>query len=122
MRTIVARPPAASVRLDAALRFGAALTVNTAEASLAGAVREATGGAGVGRRVGMCRPPASVRGSEPSVRWAATRRSPLRARIDFPIDQIFYKQLTLSGSICYTARTWEHMMRIYQQGRIRLTT
>ena len=40
--------------------------------------------------------------------------------IDFPIDQIFYKQLTLAGSICYTARTWEHMMRIYAQGRIRL--
>jgi len=40
--------------------------------------------------------------------------------IQFPIDNIFYKQLTLSGSICYTARTWERMMKIFAQGRVRL--
>ena len=41
--------------------------------------------------------------------------------IQFPIDQIFYKQLTMSGSICYTTRTWDHMMQIFAEGRIRLT-
>lgn len=40
--------------------------------------------------------------------------------IRFPIDQIFYKQLKLSGSICYTARTWARMMKIYAQGRVRI--
>ena len=40
--------------------------------------------------------------------------------IKFPIDQIFYKQLTLSGSICYTAGTWARMMKIYAQGRVRI--
>jgi L-iditol 2-dehydrogenase len=40
--------------------------------------------------------------------------------IQFPIDQIFYKQLTINGSVCYTARTWERMMKIYAEGRIRL--
>jgi L-iditol 2-dehydrogenase len=40
--------------------------------------------------------------------------------IQFPIDLIFYKQLTMSGSVCYTARTWERMMTIYAEGRIRL--
>ena len=40
--------------------------------------------------------------------------------IQFPIDQIFYKQLTMSGSVCYTARTWDRMMNIYKQGRVRL--
>jgi L-iditol 2-dehydrogenase len=40
--------------------------------------------------------------------------------IDFPIDQVFYKQLTVRGSITYTASTWERMMRIYAEGRVRL--
>ncbi len=40
--------------------------------------------------------------------------------IHFPIDLIFYKQLTMSGSVCYTTRTWERMMRIYAEGRVRL--
>jgi L-iditol 2-dehydrogenase len=26
----------------------------------------------------------------------------------------------MRGSICYTARTWDRMMKIYAQGRIRL--
>jgi L-iditol 2-dehydrogenase len=26
----------------------------------------------------------------------------------------------MSGSICYTAQTWERMMKIYAEGRIRL--
>jgi L-iditol 2-dehydrogenase len=43
-----------------------------------------------------------------------------RQDIQFPIDQIFYKQLTVSGSICYTAQTWERMMRIFAEGRVRL--
>ena len=38
----------------------------------------------------------------------------------FPIDLIFYKQLTMSGSVCYTAKTWERMMKIYAEGRVRL--
>ena len=41
--------------------------------------------------------------------------------IQFPIDQIFYKQLTMSGSVCYTTQTWERMMRIYGEGRVRLS-
>jgi L-iditol 2-dehydrogenase len=40
--------------------------------------------------------------------------------IEFPIDLIFYKQLRLQGSITYTANTWDRMMKIYAQGRVRL--
>ena len=40
--------------------------------------------------------------------------------ITFPIDQIFYKQLKLAGSICYTAQTWNRMVKIYAQGRVRI--
>jgi L-iditol 2-dehydrogenase len=27
----------------------------------------------------------------------------------------------MSGSVCYTAQTWERMMRIYGEGRVRLS-
>ncbi len=40
--------------------------------------------------------------------------------IQVPFDQILYKQLTVRGSITYTARTWERMMQIYAQGAVRL--
>jgi L-iditol 2-dehydrogenase len=33
---------------------------------------------------------------------------------------VFYKQMTIRGSICYTTATWDHMMRIYEQRGIRL--
>ena len=38
--------------------------------------------------------------------------------IQFPIDMIFYKQLTMRGSITYTANTWRRMMEIYATGKI----
>ena len=40
--------------------------------------------------------------------------------IVFPMDQIFYKQLTIAGSVCYTAATWQRMIDIYAQGNVRL--
>ena len=40
--------------------------------------------------------------------------------VEFPIDALFYKQLTMRGSITYTSNSWDRMMKIYAQGRIRL--
>ena len=40
--------------------------------------------------------------------------------IQFPIDQIFHKQLHVTGSVCYTVGTWQRMMNIFAQGKIRL--
>ena len=66
--------------------------------------------------------PSSVRGCLESLRPMGryTQVAICGQDIQFPIDQIFYKQLTMSGSVCYTARTWERMMRIYAEGRVRL--
>jgi L-iditol 2-dehydrogenase len=33
--------------------------------------------------------------------------------IDFEIDRIFYKQLTIAGSVCYTANTWARMFELF---------
>lgn len=40
--------------------------------------------------------------------------------IQFPIDAVIYKQLLVAGSLCYTARTWDRMMKIFAQGKVRL--
>jgi L-iditol 2-dehydrogenase len=98
------------------------LTVDTTERDLADAIREATGGAGVDVALECAGHPASVRGCLDALRPMGryTQVAICGCEIQFPIDRIFYKQLTVSGSICYTARTWERMMHIYEQGRIRL--
>ena len=40
--------------------------------------------------------------------------------IQFPMDQVFYKQLTVRGSVTYTAATWTRMMNIFAQGTVDL--
>jgi L-iditol 2-dehydrogenase len=122
IRTIVAGAANDEVRLAAARQLGADLTVNTGEQDLAEVVREATGGHGVDVALECAGHPASVRGCLDSLRPMGryTQVAICGREIQFPIDRIFYKQLTLCGSICYTARTWERMMQIYQGGRIRL--
>ena len=122
VRTIVAGAAGDELRLAAARDFGAALTVNTAERDLADAIRDATGGEGVDIALECAGHPVSVRGCLDALRPLGryTQVAICGREIQFPIDRIFYKQLTISGSICYTARTWERMMRIYEQGHIRL--
>jgi len=38
--------------------------------------------------------------------------------IPFPLDRVFYKQLTIAGTVCYTAKTWARMFEIFAQRRI----
>ncbi|MBS1858931.1 MAG: alcohol dehydrogenase catalytic domain-containing protein [Acidobacteria bacterium] len=122
VRTIVAGAAGDDLRLAAASRFGASLTINTAEEDLVQAVHELTGGAGVDVALECAGHPASVRGCLDSLRPMGryTQVAICGREIQFPIDRIFYKQLTVRGSICYTARTWERMIEIYRQGRVRL--
>jgi L-iditol 2-dehydrogenase len=122
IKTIVAGVSADKERLEAALRFGAAAVVNVGEQKLADSITEHSGGAGVDIAFECAGHPASVRGCLESLRPMGryTQIAICGREIQFPIDQIFYKQLTMCGSMCYTARTWERMMRIYAEGRVRL--
>jgi L-iditol 2-dehydrogenase len=122
VKTIVAGAAGDEVRLAAARDFGAALTVDTTKQNLAEAIREATSGAGVDVALECAGHPASVRGCLDALRPLGryTQVGISGRDISFPIDTVFFKQLTVSGSICYTARTWERMMRIYEGGRVRL--
>ncbi len=122
VKTIVAGTAGDDDRLSAALRFGAAAVVNVAEEKIADVIGEHTGGAGIDVAFECAGHPDSVRGCLESLHPLGryTQVAICGQEIQFPIDHIFYKQLTISGSVCYTAQTWERMMRIYAEGRVRL--
>ena len=122
IKTLVAGAAPDGDRLQAALRCGAAAVVNIGERNLADAIREHTAGRGVDVAFECAGHPGSVRGCLESLRPMGryTQVAICGQEIQFPIDQIFYKQLTMSGSVCYTASTWERMMKIYAEGKVRL--
>ena len=122
VKTIVAGAGGDDVRLDAAKRFGAARIVQTTRENLADIIREETVGAGIDVAF-------ECAGHESSVRNCLEALRPMGKYIQvgicgrdiqFPIDQIFFKQLRVAGSICYTANTWDRMMNIYAQRKVRL--
>jgi L-iditol 2-dehydrogenase len=122
VRVIVAGAPGDQERLRAAERIGASAVVNIGEQKLSDVIQDQTSGTGVDTAFECAGHPGSVRGCLEALRPMGryTQVAICGKDIQFPIDQIFYKQLTMSGSVCYTARTWERMMKIYADGRVRL--
>jgi L-iditol 2-dehydrogenase len=122
VKTIVAGASGDGERLKAALRCGASAVINVGEEKLTSAIYDYTAGTGVDVAFECAGHPDSVRGCMESLRPMGryTQVAICGQDITFPIDLIFYKQLTMSGSVCYTASTWERMMRIYAEGRVRL--
>jgi L-iditol 2-dehydrogenase len=122
VKTIVAGTPGDSHRLKAALQFGAAGIVNVGEQNLKDAVMDLNGGRLADVAFECAGHPSSVRGCLDSLRPMGQymQVAICGKEIQFPIDQIFYKQLTMTGSVCYTVSTWERMMKIFSEGRVRL--
>lgn len=122
IQTIVAGTAADAERLSAATRFGAADVVNVGARALGDAVRELTRGVGADVAFECSGHPDSVRGCLDSLRPMGryTQVGICGREIQFPMDQVFYKQLTVRGSITYTAATWSRMMNIFAQGKLRL--
>jgi L-iditol 2-dehydrogenase len=122
VKTIVAGLARDRIRLELARQVGAACVVNVEENNLTEAIQQETAGTGVDVALECAGHPDSVRGCLDALRPMGhyTQIAICGREITFPIDQVFYKQLTFAGSICYTARTWDHMMKILAQGRIRL--
>jgi L-iditol 2-dehydrogenase len=122
VRTLVAGAGDDDERLAAAAKIGAAEVVNVGKKPLDQAVQEFTGGEGVDIALECAGHPSSVRGCLESLRPMGryTQVAICGREIPFPIDQIFYKQLTVRGSITYTAGTWRRMMDIYAADKVRL--
>ena len=122
VRTLVAGAADDNDRLAAAAQIGAVEVVNVGKRSLGDAIQQFTRGEGVDIAFECAGHPDSVRGCLESLRPMGryTQVAICGREITFPIDQIFYKQLTMRGSITYTADTWRRMMDIYATGKVRL--
>jgi L-iditol 2-dehydrogenase len=122
VKTIVAGTAADRERLDAARRFGAVAVVDVDAQKLDDAVQEVTAGAGVDITFECAGHPASVRGCLEALRPMGrhTQVAICGQDIPFAMDRVFYKQLTIAGSVCYTARTWTRMFEIFAEGRVAL--
>ena len=122
VKTIVAGTAADRERLEAAKRFGAAAVVDVDDGDLAEAVPALTDGRGVDISFECAGHPASVRGCLESLRPMGRHiQVAICGRdISFAVDRVFYKQLTMAGSVCYTAATWARMFQMFSEGRIAL--
>lgn len=120
--TIVAGAPGDDERLAAARRVGAADVVNVGERKLSDVVRELTDDAGVDVAFECAGHPASILGCLESLRPRGRhiQVAICGREIPLPMDVVLFKQLTIHGSITYTARTWQRMMDIYAEGQVRL--
>jgi L-iditol 2-dehydrogenase len=123
VKTIVVGAPGDDDRLKAAMQFGATAVVNLGDQKLQDAVMKHTGGAGVDVAFECAGVGSSVQGCIESLRPMGqhVQVAICGQDIQFPIDSIFYKQLTMSGSVCYTAKTWDRMMKIYAGSKINLS-
>ena len=120
VKTIVAGTSGDEERLVAALRAGAATVVNVGNENLQETIKEFTNRRGVDIALECAGAAASVRGCLAALRPMGhyTQVAICGQDVNFPIDLIFYKQLSLKGSVCYTASTWRRMMEIYATGKI----
>jgi L-iditol 2-dehydrogenase len=120
IKTIVAGAPKDDERLAYAMQYGAHAVINVGNEDLQTAVKEYTGGRGVDVAFECAGVASSVRGCINALRPMGqhTQVAICGRDIEFPIDQIFYKQLKMAGSITYTANTWRRMMEIYATGKI----
>jgi L-iditol 2-dehydrogenase len=122
IKTIVAGAGTDGARLAAAAKMGAARVVDTGSENLLEIVKDETGGYGVDAAFECSGHADSVRNCLEALRPLGryTQVGICGKDITLPFDRIFYKQLTVKGSITYTAGTWDRVMRIYEQRRVRL--
>ncbi|MGH9847921.1 MAG: zinc-dependent alcohol dehydrogenase, partial [Blastocatellia bacterium] len=122
VKTIVAGTAADAVRLQKAREIGADAIVNVSDAGWLQKVLDETNGLGVDAAFECSGHPASVRNCLLAVRklGSYTQVGICGREITVEFDQIFYKQLKVAGSVGYTAATWERVIRILEQGRVRL--
>jgi L-iditol 2-dehydrogenase len=122
IQTIVAGGSDDDTRLDAARKLGAAAVLNVSREDPAIVIEDLTHGKGIDVAFECAGHPESVKACVQALKPMGqyTQVGICGRSIPFPIDQILFKQLTVRGSVCYTAGTWARMMEIYAQGCIRL--
>jgi L-iditol 2-dehydrogenase len=122
VETIVAGLGMDAARLEYARRIGAARVVDVEREDVLDVVRQATGGAGANIAIEAAGSAASLRNCLEAVRpmGRITQAGIFGQEINIPLDRLFHKQLELRGSVGYTPKTWDRLMSIYAQGKVRL--
>lgn len=122
IKTIVAGTSPDEARCEAARSIGASVVVNVEREDLVNVVMQETGGTGVDFAF-------ECAGAAPSARNCLAALRPLGVytqvgifgeQVDFDLDTVIYRQLQVKGSMGYTVNTWERLIRILEQKKIRL--
>jgi len=118
IRTIVAGTTPDARRLQLARELGAIRTVDVQQENLAEVLRDATAGKGVDVAFEVSGAANSARACldvlGPFGRY--TQVGHFGRDITVPFDHIAFRQLRVTGSVGYTARTWEHTMKLLSAG------
>lgn len=120
--TIVAGLARDAARLECARRIGAAQVVDVESEDVLEVVRKATIGAGAHFAIEAAGSAASLRNCLEAVRpmGRIVQAGIFGQDTNIPLDRLFHKQLELLGSVGYTPRTWDRVMGILAQGKVRL--
>ena len=122
IKTIVACTSTDGLRAEAARSLGAARVVNVEEEDLVEIALAETGGQGVDFAFECAGAEVSARNCLEALRplGTFTQTGIYGREVCVPLDAVLFKQLQLKGTVGYTATTWDRVMRILEQGKIRL--
>jgi L-iditol 2-dehydrogenase len=122
VKTIVAGTDADVVRLERASQIGADSVINVSQQDLLQHIQAETDGFGVDVAFECAGAAASVRNCLNVVRPLGhyTQVGHFGTEVLMPLDCTAFKQIRMAGSVGYTVETWRRMLKILEQGRIRL--
>jgi L-iditol 2-dehydrogenase len=122
IKTIVAGTTVDELRLEMALKLGAAVVVDVTKQNLAEVVKAETDGFGVDVAFECAGVGASVRSCLDTLRplGAYVQVGHFGKDITVPFDRVAFKQLRVLGSVGYNSATWDHTLEILAQGKVRL--
>jgi L-iditol 2-dehydrogenase len=122
IKTVVAGTDADLIRLERASQIGADSVINVSQQDLLQHIQEETDGFGVDVAFECAGAAASVKNCLSAVRPLGhyTQVGHFGKEVLMPLDCTAFKQIRVTGSVGYTVQTWVRMLRILEQGRIRL--
>ena len=122
LKVIVAGTAADRARLEQARKMGASRVVEVAADDLQQVVADESDGFGVDVAFECAGAAASVRNCLAATRplGCYTQVGHFGKEATVSLDPIAFKQLRVTGSVGYTAQTWMRMMRMLEQGTLRL--
>lgn len=122
IKTIVAGAGCDSGRLALAENMGADVTVDTSREDVIQIVRDATDGFGADVAFECAGAPASaancLRALRPLGQYVQVGH--FGREVSLPFDSVAFQELSVRGSVGYTAATWRRSMKILSHGKLRL--